>query len=69
MSEARGGSREELPQVRGQGRLGEATSHLRPGAVALRSHPALEAGAAPEARGGVWEEQLEERWLCGHRSA
>ena len=47
-SEASGGQ-EETPHVRGQGRLGEATSHLRPGAVTLRSHP------EPEARGGTWE--------------
>ena len=38
---------EELPRVRGQWWLGEATSRLRPGVVALRSHP------APEARGGA----------------
>ena len=31
----------------------------RPGAVTLRSHP------EPEARGGSWEEQPEERWLAG----
>ncbi|PWG67558.1 hypothetical protein DEM28_27910, partial [Enterobacter mori] len=50
-------------QDRGQGRPGEATSRLRPGAVALRSHPTL------EARGGGWEELLEERWLRGRRRA
>ena len=49
MSEDRG-SQEETPHVRGQGRPGEATSRLRPGAVTLRSHP------EPEARGGSWEE-------------
>ena len=49
-SKARGGSREELPHVRGQGWPGEATSYLRPGAVNLRSHP------GPEAKGGSWEE-------------
>ena len=36
--------------IRGQGNLGEATSHLRPGAVTLRSH------TEPKARGGSWEE-------------
>ena len=73
MSEDRG-SREETPHVRAQGRLGEATSHPRPGAVTLRSHP------EPEARGGSWkepptpkaraksrEEQPEEWWLRRHR--
>ena len=65
-SEVRGGGREELPRVRGQGRPGgdtpgprsgvvakrsypaaeEATSHPKPGAVALRSHLIPEAGAA-----------------------
>ena len=49
MSEISGG-REETPPVRGQGWLGEATSHLRPGAVTLRSHP------EPEAKGSSWEE-------------
>ena len=61
-SEVRGGSREELPRVRGQwrprgdtprprsGQPGEATSRPRSGAVTLRSH------AKPEARGGSWEE-------------
>ena len=48
-SEASGG-REETPHVRGQGRLGEATSHPRPRVVTMRSHP------KPEARGGSWEE-------------
>ena len=52
-SEANGG-REETPSVRAQGRLGEATSHPRPGAVILRSHP------EPEARAGGREEQPEE---------
>ena len=55
--------REETPRVRGQGRPGEATSRPRPGAVTLRSH--LE----PEARGGSWERQPEERWLRRHRMA
>ena len=50
MSEVRGGSREELSRVQGQGQLGEATSHPRPGVVTLRSHP------EPKARGGSWEE-------------
>ena len=48
--EVGGGSREELPRIRGQGRPGDTTSGLKPGAVALSSHP------APEARGGGWEE-------------
>ena len=56
MSEARGCGREELPHIRGQGQLGEATLHWRP-------------GAAPEARGGDQEEQPEERWLGGRRRA
>ena len=62
MSEDRG-SREETPHVRGQGRPGEATSRLRPGAVTLRSHP------EPEARAGGREEQPEERWLHRRRRA
>ena len=41
---------EELPHVRGQGQLGEATSRPRPGVVTLRSHP------EPKARGRSWEE-------------
>ena len=45
------GGREETPRVRGQGRLGEATLHPRPGAVDLRSH------SMPKARGSGWEEQ------------
>ena len=49
MSEVSGGW-EETPRVRGQGRPGDATSHRRPGAVILRSHP------EPVARGGSWEE-------------
>ena len=40
-SEASGSGQEELSQVRGLGRPGEATWHLRPGAVTLRSHPSL----------------------------
>ena len=35
----------------------------RPEAVTLRSHP------EPEARGGSWEEQPKEQWLCRHRRA
>ena len=74
-SKVRGGSREELPRVRGQWRLGRDTprprpgaagrSHLalRPGAVTLRSHPER------EARAGGWEEQPEEWWLRRHRRA
>ena len=46
----RGGSREETPCGQGQGPLGEATSHPRPAAVTLKSHP------EPEAKGGSWEE-------------
>ena len=68
-SEASGGQ-EETPHVRGQGRLGEATSHLRPGAVTLRSHPEPEARGSsweepptPEARAGGREEQPKEWWL------
>ena len=57
------GSREKTPRVRGQGRPGEATSHLRPGAVALRSHP------VPEARDGSQEEPPKEWWLRGRRRA
>ena len=49
-SKVRGGGREELSCFRGQGRLGEATSLLRPREVTLRSH------SKPEARGGSWEE-------------
>ena len=55
MSEVSSSSREELPRVRGQGRPGEATSHPRPGAVTLRSHP------EPEARGCSWEEPVHPR--------
>ena len=61
-SRVRGGPK-ETPQVRGQGWPGEATSRPRPGAVALRSHPVL------EARGHGREEPPEERWLRGRRSA
>ena len=54
---ARGGGQEELPCVRGQRRWPRgATPGWRPGAV-------------PEARGGSWEEQPEERWLHRHRKA
>ena len=42
--------REETPCVRCQGWPGEATSHLKPRVVTLRSHP------KPEAKGGSWEE-------------
>ena len=64
MSKVRGGSREELPRVRGQGRrLGGDTSLPRPGVVTLRSHP------KPEARACGREEQPEERWLSRHRRA
>ena len=68
-SEVRG-SREETPCGRGQGPLGEATSHPRPGAVTLKSHPEPEAKGGsweepptPKARTGGREEQPEERWL------
>ena len=57
------GGREETPHVQGQGRLGEATSNLRPGAMTLRSHP------EPEARAGGQEEQPEEQGLSRHRRA
>ena len=64
---------EETPQVRGQGRVGEATSRPRPGTVTLRSHPEPEARSGsweePEARANGWEEQPEERWLRRHRRA
>ena len=56
--------------------LGEATSHPRPGAVTLRSHPETEARSGsweepymPEARAGCWEEQPKEWWLRRHRRA
>ena len=39
MSKLRGSGQEELPCIQGQGRPGEATSHPRPGRVALRSNP------------------------------
>ena len=70
------GSREKLPRVRGQGRLGGDTLRPRPRAVTLRNHP------EPEARGGSWEEPLmpearaggrkgqpEEWWPRRHRRA
>ena len=42
-SEVRGGSREELPHVRGQGqRPGEATTCPKSGAAAERSYPVSE---------------------------
>ena len=76
MSEVRGGSREELSRVQGQGQPGEATSHPRPGVVTLRSHPepkarggSWEEPPTPEARAGVLEEHLEERWLHRCRRA
>ena len=50
-SQVRDDSREEPSCPRGQGRLGGATPHTRPGAVAGRSHP------VPKARGGGREEQ------------
>ena len=51
-TEIMGGDPEELPRARGQGRrLGGATSHPRPGAVTLRSHP------EPKARARGREEQ------------
>ena len=80
-TEIMGGDPEELPRARGQGRrLGGATSHPRPGAVTLRSHP------EPEARDGSWkeppvpearacrreeqpEEQPKEQWLRRCRRA
>ena len=67
---------EEIPHVRGQGQLGEATSRLRPGSVTMRSHP------KPQASGGSWEEQPtsearassreeqpKDQWLRRHRRA
>ena len=68
-SEARGSSREELLQPRGQGRgreelprarrqrwqPGGATATMRPGAEACRSYP------TPEARGSSREELLQPR--------
>ena len=87
-SEIRGGGREELSHVLGHGWLGgdtprprsetvgKATSHPRPGAVTLRSHPEPEARGGswkepptPEARAGGQEEQPEQRWLPRHRRA
>ena len=67
MSEA-SGSQGETPRVRGQVRLGEATTRPRPGAVTLRSHPEPKARGGsckepptPEARDGGLEEQPKER--------
>ena len=76
MSEVRGGGREELPRVRGQGRRpGGDTPRPRSG-VAKRSHLAPEARdgdfeepPTPEARGGSREEKSEERWLRRRRRA
>ena len=52
-SKVRGGGREDLPRVRGQGRWPRgATPHPRPGAVAGRSNPTSK-----------------ERRLCGRRRA
>ena len=79
----------ELPHLRGQGqwpggdtprsRSGkpeEATSHPRPRAMTMRSHPEPEAKGysweeppTPEARACVWEEHREQQWLCRHRRA
>ena len=62
VSEVRGGGREELPHVRGQGqRSGGGTPRMRPGMAARRSTP------MPEARGSGWEDQptSKEQWLCG----
>ena len=63
MPKARGSGQEELPRVRGQGLLGDATLHPRPGVVALRSHP------SPETRVSGREEQPEEQWLHRCRTA
>ena len=70
------GSQEEAPRIRGQGQPGEATSHPRPGAVTLRSHPepkvrggSWEEPPMPEARASSWEEQPEVQWLLKHRRA
>ena len=52
LSEVRGGDREELPHIRGQGRrLRGATPRPRSGAAAERSYP------TSEVRGGGREEQ------------
>ena len=73
VSKVRGGSREELPSVRGQwlpeGDTPRPRSGWRPGGdsprprsgAAGRSHP------EPEARAGGWEEQPEEWCLSRHR--
>ena len=57
------GGQVETPHVLGQGQPGEATSHLRPGTVTLRSHP------EPEARASGREEYPKERWLHTGRRA
>ena len=66
-SEVRGGRREELPCVRGQGwRLRGDTPWTRSGAVAGRSYP-----TAPRPRPGAAARRTnpmsKEQWLCGHR--
>ena len=63
MSAVRGSGQEETPRIQGQGRPAEATSHPRPRAVTLRSHP------EPEARASGWEEYPKERWLHTGRRA
>ena len=75
VAEASGGQ-EETPRIRDQGPPGEATSHPRPGAVTLSSHPEHEARGGsweepptPEARAGGREEQPKEWWLHRHRRA
>ena len=88
-SEVRGGSWEKTPHVRGQGRQprgatrvqvqgrpGGDTSHPRPRAVTLRSHPepkargdSWEEPPTPKARAGGWEEHPEEWWLRRCRRA
>ena len=65
-SEVRGGSREELPHVRGQvRRLRGDTPRTRSGAAAGRSYP------MPQAKGSGRENQphVQEQWLHGHRRA
>ena len=62
MSQARGGSREELPHIRGQWRLGEDTPRPRSGAAG-RSHLASEARVGgPEEPPGAGGQG---RWLGG----
>ena len=52
-----------MSEIKGSQEKPQATSHPRPGAVTLRSHP------KPKARAGGQEEQPEEWWLRRHRRA